>query len=386
MIYLYNSDKISNEICKIFINLENVKEYQKNIILKENDIILIIKYWHIHSIKSIIEKKNYNRGLLNINVQGKNEFIIDENIKKILLNDKSRILLFNSWETRDLYNCNKILKTFVIDYLKIPFNKFYFSTANYLNHMNIKKSNILSYDWVYLSEKYRFNKKFRLNYDSKKNYRLISLNRGGNYERFYYCCYLFNNFADKINFSFLNETGLDFKKFNNYKRFNLIKNDEWNKFYNIIPKKLDSLNPDWYNNDNINNDISKYLEESYIQVIFETNSQSINSNSQQISEKSYMGIRNGQPFILFTTTGGILEHLKKIGFKTFHPFIDESYDLKTLTYEQRYKLLLNESKKLCEISEEEIKYKYEKMRPIIEHNLSIIENKKIIPNILKFIK
>ena len=385
MIYIYNFDTYSN-LFKFFLNLENIKKYDECINLKENDIILVIKYWHIHSIKSVIEKKNYNRGLLNINVQGKNELIIDEDIKKILLNDKSRLLLFNSWETRDLYDCDEILKIFVIDYLKIPFKKVYFSTADYLNNMKNKKSNILSYDWVYLKEKYRFHRNLRLNYDSKKNYRLISLNYRGNYERFYYCCYLFNNFADKINFSFINQPGLDFKKYHNYKRLNIIKENEWKKFYDIIPKKLDSLVPDWDNNDNINNTISKYLEESYVQVIFETNCQHRNSNTQQISEKSYMGIRNGQPFIIFTTTGGILEHLKKLGFKTFHPFIDESYDSKNLTYEQRYRLLLNESKKLCEISEEEMKYKYDKMRDIIEHNLNILENNLIIPNVLKFIK
>ena len=166
----------------------------------------------------------------------------------------------------------------------------------------------------------------------------------------------------------------------------MINNKEWDYFYNNIPKELDSLNPDFYNNNNNINNISKYLEQAYIQVIFETNSQPMNSNSQQISEKSYMGIRNGQPFILFSTTGGILEHLERLGFKTFHPFINENYDNKNLSYENRYKLLIDETNRLCNIPEVEMKNMYENMKSIIDHNLNVLENNRNIPNILKFIK
>ena len=328
MIYLFKSDKIS----KLFLNLKNIKEYNDEIKLNDEDIILIIRYWHIHSIKNVIEKGNYQRGLDNVNVQGRNEYIIDNKNKDILNNPQSRLLLFNSWETRDLYVRKDKLKTFVKEYLKLPFNRVFFSTSNYLNHMNLIKSHILSYDWVYLNEKLRFNRKYRLNYKTKKNYRIISLNRRGSYERYYYCCYLFNKLKNKTNFSFINLGGEDFKSYKNYKKLNLINNKEWDYFYNNIPKELDSLNPDFYNNNNNINNISKYLEQAYIQVIFETNSQPMNSNSQQISEKSYMGIRNGQPFILFSTTGGILEHLERLGFKTFHPFINENYDNKNLSY------------------------------------------------------
>ena len=189
MIYLFKSDKIS----KLFLNLKNIKEYNDEIKLNDEDIILIIRYWHIHSIKNVIEKGNYQRGLDNVNVQGRNEYIIDNKNKDILNNPQSRLLLFNSWETRDLYVRKDKLKTFVKEYLKLPFNRVFFSTSNYLNHMNLIKSHILSYDWVYLNEKLRFNRKYRLNYKTKKNYRIISLNRRGSYERYYYCCYLFFN-------------------------------------------------------------------------------------------------------------------------------------------------------------------------------------------------
>jgi len=86
-------------------------------------------------------------------VQGEKEYIIDNKNKEVLNNPQSRLLLFNSWETRDLYVRKDKLKTFVKEYLKLPFNRVFFSTSNYLNHMNLIKSHILSYDWVYLNEK-----------------------------------------------------------------------------------------------------------------------------------------------------------------------------------------------------------------------------------------
>ena len=82
----------------------------------------------------------------------------------------------------------------------------------------------------------------------------------------------------------------------------------------------------------------------------------------------------------------ILEHLERLGFKTFHPFINESYDNKNLSYENRYKLLIEETKRLCNIPEVEMKNMYENMKSIIDHNLNVLENNRNIPNILKFIK
>ena len=40
-----------------------------------------------------------------------------------------------------------------------------FSTANYLNHMNLIKSHIIL---SYLNEKLRFNRTYRLNYNTRK--------------------------------------------------------------------------------------------------------------------------------------------------------------------------------------------------------------------------
>lgn len=45
-----------------------------------------------------------------------------------------------------------------------------------------------------------------------------------------------------------------------------------------------------------------------------------------ISEKTFKPIAHMHPFIILGRPG-IIDYLKKFGFKTFHPFIDESYDM-----------------------------------------------------------
>ena len=64
-----------------------------------------------------------------------------------------------------------------------------------------------------------------------------------------------------------------------------------------------------------------YLD-SYIHIVTETN---FDEPGAYFSEKTWKPIINLQPFIMVNYHQG-LKYLKEIGFKTFHPFIDESYD------------------------------------------------------------
>lgn len=64
-----------------------------------------------------------------------------------------------------------------------------------------------------------------------------------------------------------------------------------------------------------------YLD-SYIHVITETN---FDEAGVYFSEKTWKPIIGLQPFIMVNYHNA-LKYLKELGFKTFHPFIDESYD------------------------------------------------------------
>ena len=61
---------------------------------------------------------------------------------------------------------------------------------------------------------------------------------------------------------------------------------------------------------------------SYVEIVAET---VFDGTATQLSSGPFKSIANLQPFIYVTSPGG-LEVLKSLGYKTFEPFIDESYD------------------------------------------------------------
>ena len=88
---------------------------------------------------------------------------------------------------------------------------------------------------------------------------------------------------------------------------------------------------------------------SYIHITSETNFFEIGG---YFSEKTWKPIGNLQPFIFVGPAYGLNE-LKKLGFKTFSPFIDESYDLE-LDPTIRFKMIISEIERLSKLSIEEI--------------------------------
>ena len=85
-----------------------------------------------------------------------------------------------------------------------------------------------------------------------------------------------------------------------------------------------------------------------------------------VSEKTFKPIAHMHPFIIFGRPG-ILEYLKKYGFKTFHPFIDESYDMEE-DNNKRFEMIYNEIVKLNESSNEELDNIMDKITDILQHN------------------
>jgi hypothetical protein len=91
-----------------------------------------------------------------------------------------------------------------------------------------------------------------------------------------------------------------------------------------------------------------YLD-TYIHITSETNFFELGG---YFSEKTWKPMGHLQPFIFMGPAYG-LEELKKLGFKTFAPFIDESYDLE-LDPEKRFRMIINEIHRLSLLSMEEI--------------------------------
>ncbi len=85
-----------------------------------------------------------------------------------------------------------------------------------------------------------------------------------------------------------------------------------------------------------------------------------------MSEKIFKPISNLTPFIIVSTSH-FLSKLKALGFKTFSPWIDESYD-EEVDNDKRFFMILDEIKRLCSMSKEEIHKWYYEMEDILKHN------------------
>ena len=105
-----------------------------------------------------------------------------------------------------------------------------------------------------------------------------------------------------------------------------------------------------------------YLD-SYIHIISETN---FETPGMYFSEKTWKPILNFQPFISVNYQYS-LKYLKELGFKTFHPFIDESYDNEEDPI-KRMTMIYDEVKRLDSLSIEEIHEWYYSVKDILIHN------------------
>ena len=121
-----------------------------------------------------------------------------------------------------------------------------------------------------------------------------------------------------------------------------------------------------------NTELDPFYDDSYFCVTMETNAEQYGSSIQQISEKTYKPIINKMPFLIWTTTGGILKYLKSLGFKTFDNVIDEGYDDENKTYTERFNIFLDEINKIIIMDENDIKNKYISCLPIIEYNYNLL--------------
>jgi hypothetical protein len=110
--------------------------------------------------------------------------------------------------------------------------------------------------------------------------------------------------------------------------------------------------------------VKQWYEDSYIHIVTETMFTDLSECF--ISEKVFRPIINLQPFLLFGDYGS-LRKLKELGFKTFSPFIDESYDMEQ-DHGKRLLMLRKELLKLNSMPLQEIHDWYYSITDILIHN------------------
>lgn len=119
------------------------------------------------------------------------------------------------------------------------------------------------------------------------------------------------------------------------------------------------------------------FKNSYFSIVPETyffNNSFLNEqNSMFLTEKTFNAILMKHPFILMGMPNS-LKHLQSLGYKTFTPYINESYD--TISNdEERLLAIVNEIEQLCKLSDEQWIDWQTNINDIVNHNYDVLINR-----------
>jgi hypothetical protein len=132
----------------------------------------------------------------------------------------------------------------------------------------------------------------------------------------------------------------------------------------ILDQSLDSINANIHLGES-----AKLLElhkRSLISVICETK---FDENEISVTEKTYKAIAYKHPFIIIGPSS-FLRYVNELGYKTFHPYIDESYDdIKDPM--KRFEAVISELKRLAALSESDLSIFQKNITEITNYNHSI---------------
>ena len=118
-----------------------------------------------------------------------------------------------------------------------------------------------------------------------------------------------------------------------------------------------------------------YYADSYFSLVSETTfyTKYFYQNSRFITEKTYKPIAMKHPFVLITIPGS-LEVLKFLGYKTFSPWIDESYDAEP-DDNRRLLMVMDEVERLSNLSDEQLAEFITETNKICEYNYNLLKNR-----------
>lgn len=156
--------------------------------------------------------------------------------------------------------------------------------------------------------------------------------------------------------------------------------DNIRKHHHLLPLKL-TLDEYGSNPNGLYPEDAALFDNSYFSLITETyffTDVPLNDlNTVFLTEKTYNAIMMKHPFIIAGMPNS-LDHLQRNGYKTFHPYIDESYDTVTNDAE-RLELIVAEVERLCNLSDEELATWQENIKDIVEHNYQVLMTRNASP-------
>jgi hypothetical protein len=173
-----------------------------------------------------------------------------------------------------------------------------------------------------------------------------------------------DDLLDKGDWSFLDQMTVDHGT-SVSRNLNIVLDQErTDKLYQQLPHSLETEPDSKYLTVSGWGDMhSKQSENSYLYIASETY---VHGEYRSFTEKVFKPLANFQPF-LFIAFPGALEQLKRLGFKTFAPFIDESYDRET-DLSRRIHMIAAEVARICAMSKEELHNWYWSMEDTLIYN------------------
>lgn len=150
------------------------------------------------------------------------------------------------------------------------------------------------------------------------------------------------------------------------------------KIYNIPPLYVDTETQE-NNLDTFRFELQPFYENTYFSIVTETpfyTSEGFDNNIH-LSEKTFKVISQRHPFLLLDTPHA-LKALRSIGYKTFSPFINESYD-EELNDGKRLMKIVNEVERLCNLQGNDLDNFLVGIQDICEHNYqNLIKNNNVL--------
>lgn len=158
------------------------------------------------------------------------------------------------------------------------------------------------------------------------------------------------------------------------------------ELYNILMQNKEAVCslPDMYldtedltiNQAELTSRTDKFYNDTYFSVVSETNfytSIQPFEGGRFFSEKTFKPIFNKHPFVLISPPKS-LELLRSLGYATFHPYINESYDNESDDF-KRILMIAEEVERLCNLNDTELQEFLENTEIICKHNYTVLNSK-----------
>ena len=330
----------------------------------ENNVVYFCNNYDIRSpldIRDVITPQHWN----NLSVDETSIFLFEtsrEPISLTLLSEEICYLI-------NLYNIKE--NQF---YIVLPDLLFVNRLSDILYNKNIYNVNIDYYShWLYSVQKPSFVSLFKANNKYKKKFSVLSRNYKKDRLDF---------FLELVNEDLIDHFNYTFHNIHPYGNFETYSNEELKKQIpsghdiDKIEKWIDGIPYSMERPGDLPTDIFKndFIVNSFINVIVETlyNKHYYYDHDcvSWITEKTYKTIMCGRPFILYSTPH-FIKDLKKLGYRSFHPFIDETYD-SIDDDNMRLLAIINEIKRITSLPQDHFLELIDACKEIVDYNYTVL--------------